>query len=271
MARLMKRKSAMSSRKTYVRKPRTKPKRRFAGKAGIARVVNKLINRKLETKQSTRVAPGSNGVQHNNFILLEPPGDFFRTTLGVIDPMTGTGTRIGDDITLKGVSFKMMMELDIRYSDVTLRLMVVKSAKGDIPTRATLFAGICGNKMIDKINKERYTVMAQKYVKLKASNTGTYGPEVGSVVPLVPNYGFNRAQDADTIQSRTTKIVSMYIPGRKFGRNGTLKYENENPTQVKFFDYTLVAYAYSNVSTNQDIVTICYINDYVKQFYYTDA
>lgn len=267
----MKRKSAMTSRKKYVRKPRTKPKARFAGKAGIVRVVNKMLNRKLETKMSTRVAPGSAGVQHNNFIQLESAADFFKTVLGMGDPMTGDGNRIGDDINLKGISFKMMMELDIRYSDVTLRFMLIKSAKGDVPTRATLYAGICGNKMIDKINTERYTIIAQKYVKLKASNTGTYGPEVGSVVPLVANYGFNRAQDADIIQSRTTKIVTMYVPGKKFTRNGVLHYENNSATQVKFFDYTLVCYAYANVSTNQDIVTICYVNDYVKQFYYQDA
>jgi len=271
MPRIMKRKTAMSARKRFIRKPRTKPKRRFAGKAGIVRVVNKLLNKKLETRMSTRVAPGSNGVQHNNFIQLESAADMFKTVNGTLDPMTGDGYRIGDDINLKGVSFKMMMELDIRYSDVTLRFMLIKSAKGDVPTRATLYAGVCGNKMIDKINKERYTILAQKYVKLKASNTGTYGPEVGSVVPPVANYGFNRAQDADIIQSRTTKIVTMYIPGRKFTRDGVLHYENQSANQIKFFDYTLVCYAYANVSTNQDIVTVCYVNDYVKQFYYTDA
>lgn len=261
----------MTARKKYVRKARTKPKRRFAGKAGIARVVNKMLNRKLETKMSTRVAPGQNGIQHNNFIQLESAGDFFATTSGTSDPMTGSGQRIGDDITLKGISFKMMMELDIRYSDVTLRFMLIKSAKGDVPTRATLYAGAVGNKMIDKINTERYTIIAQKYVKLKASNTGTYGAEVGSVVPPVPNYGFNAAADADVIQSRTTKIVTIYVPGSKFTRQGVLHYENGSAAQVKFFDYTLVCYAYSNVRTNQDIVTIAYVNDYIKQFYYTDA
>lgn len=255
----------------YKRKPRTKPKRRFAGKAGIARVVNNMLSRKLEVKMSTKVSPGRLNVTHNNFIELENAGTFFNTSQGTGDPMTGSGQRIGDEITVKGIMFKMMLELDIRYSDVTARIILVKSAKGDVPTRATLFAGVVGNKMLDNFNRERYTIMAQKYVKLKAPNTGTYGPEVGSVIPLVENYGFNRAQDGDTILSRSTKMVKFYIPGAKFGRNGNIKYENGSTTQTKFFDYTLVIYAYSNFTTNQDIVNVLIVNDYYKQIYYTDA
>ena len=256
----------------YLRRPAKKAKKtRFAGRAGIQRVVAKMINRKIETKMSSRNLPGTIHVAHNFFVILEDPSTFFNTTQGTGDPMIGAGQRIGDEITVKGVMFKMMLELDIRYSDVTARLMIVKSAKGDVPTRSTLFAGLSGNKMIDTINRERYTIVAQKYVKLKASNTGTYGPEIGSVIPLVPNYGFNRVMDADVIQSRTTKIVKLYVPGAKFGRNGLLKYENASTFQTKFFDYTLVVYAYSNQSTNQDIVDVMRVNDFLKQIYYTDA
>ena len=44
------------------------------------------------------------------------------------------GSRIGDKITLSGVSIKAMFELNERYSDVTMRLLVVRSANGDTPT-----------------------------------------------------------------------------------------------------------------------------------------
>jgi hypothetical protein len=177
---------------------------------------------------STKLSAGRLGVSHNNFIELENAGTFFSTVSGTADPMTGIGNRIGDEITLKGIMFKMMLELDIKFSDVTARILLIKSAKGDVPTRATLFAGVVANKMLDNFNRERYTIMAQKFVKMKASERGTYGAEVGRVLPLpvVPNFGFNSAADAETIQSRTTKIVKFYVPGAKFGRNGLIKYEN---------------------------------------------
>ena len=133
---------------------------------------------------STRIVNTVTQVYHNNFVSLEPTSSMFATDASTGDPMVGTGGRIGDEITLKGVMFKMMIELEIRFSDVTARLMLIKRAKGDTPTRATLFAGLSGNKMIDQINKERYTIVAQKYVKMKASNRGTFGAEVGTVLPI---------------------------------------------------------------------------------------
>ena len=77
---------------------------------------------------------------------------FLKTTTGVLDPMVGDGNRVGDEITLKGISLKLMVELNERYSDVTLRMILVRSAKGDTPTRATLFKGQSGNKMLDTYN-----------------------------------------------------------------------------------------------------------------------
>jgi len=45
--------------------------------------------------------------------------------------IAGTKNRIGDEITLKGISLKFMVELNERYSDVTFRMFVVKKAKDD--------------------------------------------------------------------------------------------------------------------------------------------
>ena len=239
MARIMKRKSAMSARKKYVRKTRTRPKKRFADTAEIKSVVNTMVARKLETKPSVRALGESLQISHNNFQIIENGNTFFRTENGTGDPMTGTGGRIGDEITLKGISFNMMIELDIRYSDVTFRIIVIKSAKGDTPTRSSLFRGLSDNKMLDKFNTERYTIVAQKFVQLKTPNAGTTGAMGTRILPLpiVPSTGFNANVDANSMISRATKIVKMYVPGTKFGRNGTLKYEDLSTTHLKFFDY----------------------------------
>ena len=69
MDRLMKRK--MLSRKKYVKKTRVKSKRRFAGKAGIVRVVSRMMNKKIETKQSQAVNVTYQQISHNSFIILD--------------------------------------------------------------------------------------------------------------------------------------------------------------------------------------------------------
>lgn len=181
---------------------------------------------------------------------------------------TNTSNRLGDEIMLKGVSLKGMVELNERFSDVTIRILVVKCAKGDTPTRATLFTGTSGNKMLDTLQTERYTVIAQKYLKLKAPNTGTQGPAVSDAIFGPP--GNVRASDADTVLSRATKIWKMWIPGTKFKKNRKIVYEN-GLTQTKFFDYHVLMYAYSNYSTNQDVWYVARSNDYIKTMYYKDA
>lgn len=254
-----------------VRRGITKRYGRPKTRMNIKAMVNKVLKSKIETKQSVRAVGDTFELEHNNFKILENQNTFFRTVNGTGDPMIGDGQRIGDEITLKGISFNMMLELNERFSDVTCRLIMIKSAKGDIPTRASLFKGLSGNKMLDQFNTERYTIIASKYIKLKASNTGTTGALASSVVPLVPNYGFNSATDSQTVLSRTTRLVKFWLPGTKFGRNGVLKYEDLSTTQLKFFDYHFLIYAYSNVSTNQDIVSVARVNDYFKVMYYTDA
>jgi len=82
---------------------------------------------------------------------------WLRTQLGNNDSEASIGGRVGDKITLSGVQFKMMLELNERYSDVTFRLMVVRSAKGDIPTNSTLWNGASSNKMLDDFNNERFS------------------------------------------------------------------------------------------------------------------
>jgi len=74
----------------------------------------------------------------------------------------------------------------------------------------------------------------------------------------------------DTV-SRATKIFKIYIKGNKFSRNNTITYE-AGTSQVKFFDYHLLYYAYSNWSTSATLgFNVARINDEVIQMYYKDA
>ena len=72
-------------------------------------------------------------------------------------------------------------------------------------------------------------------------------------------------------QSRATKMFSINIPGRKFGRNGVVQYENGS-TQTKFFDYHLLYFAYSNFSTSDTLgYNVARVNDAFVKMHYKDA
>jgi hypothetical protein len=86
------------------------------GCKNIRAVVNKVLARKIETKSSVITAADGTQIYHNNFINLDPSASFLATNVGVADPMIGVRDRIGDEITLKGMSIRMMLELNERFS-----------------------------------------------------------------------------------------------------------------------------------------------------------
>ena len=220
----------------------------------------KMFNRNVETKES--VSTSNDGVEmfHNSIYVRK--SDLLLTTQGTADPKDANASnRIGDKVSLRGLSVKVMFELNERYSMGTFRIFIVKSAKGDVPTNGTLFNGVSGNKMIDSLNRERYTILASKTFTIKQSSTGMVESgiqEVGS--------GFTKGV-SDV--SRATKIVSLWVPGNKIVRGGNLIYES-GTSQPKFYDYHLVYYAYSNYST-ANTYYVARINDEVVQLYYKDA
>jgi hypothetical protein len=226
------------------------------------KVANQAISRNIETKKSVHTSSDGSQIGHNNFILMD--SNVLETTRGTADPMTtSTNNIIGDEIMLRGVSIKFMVELNERYSDVKFRLFVVKKAKGDTLSSATFFNGVSGNKMLDTINTERFSVLLSKTFKLTARSQGTTGGETGGI-----SSGFNAAHsDAHTTLSRATKILKFYIPGSKLRSQGKIMYENGS-AQPKFFYYQPILYAYSNYSTSDALsFNVARLNDYVRTLY----
>lgn len=239
--------------------------------AAVRRAVTKQIGKVVETKTSCYSPTDGTQIYHNSYVDLNP--FLLQTTQGTADPTTvNTNNRIGDQILLKGVSIKMMIELNERYSDVTFRILVIKCAKGDNILRTSIFNGLSGNKMLDTLNTERYTFLADKWVKLKAPNqTPVSSTGLNGEVALGTNAGIEYITDANQqALSRATKIVKLWIPGYKFNKSSIIKYE-DNSSQPKFFDYHVAVYAYSNYTTAQDLWYVGRINDAVFQMYYKDA
>jgi hypothetical protein len=67
----------------------------------------------------------------------------FKTTQGTTDPMnTDSLNRVGDEVNLRGISIRFILEMPVYMSDVTYRAMIIKSAKGDVSQMATLWNGL---------------------------------------------------------------------------------------------------------------------------------
>lgn len=233
----------------------------------IQAVVRRALNKNIETKTGLDTPADGIEISHNSFQIIS--SNPLATQVGTpIDNDLGMGYRIGDEINLKGMSLKFMAELNERYSDVTFKLFIVKSAKGDTPTTATMFNNVSGNKMIDTFNKERYTKIHSETFKIKAPNNSTFAPlySVGG-----SNSGVNFRSDDPEQLSRATKIIKVWVPGEKFVSKGLVQYENQSQ-QTKFFDYHILLYAYSNYSTSSaGGWYVARLNDAVIQLYYKDA
>lgn len=241
------------------KKPRITPGIYRAAQAAAKTVFMKNV----ESKRAVHTSTDSLEISHNSWITMD--GNMLETTQGVKDPMVNAlESRIGDQINLTGISMKFMVELNERYNDVTFRVFVIKCAKGDTPTDGTLFTGLSGNKMIDTLNTERYTIIKSKTFKVQATNVG-WDAAMGTAGLA------GDLTDAKAKYGRPTKIVKLWIPGSRIGRNGKVIYENGS-SQPKFFDYKVLLFAYSNYTTAAaGGWYVGRLNDYVRVLHYKDA
>jgi len=110
------------------RKPMSK-KRKGVTLASVAKRL-RVISKTIETKSGSQLVSDNIAFQHNNFKMVS--NTFLRTSPGTLDNENSQGQRIGDKVTLSGVAFKMMIELDERFSDVILLLETVQSPRFDL-------------------------------------------------------------------------------------------------------------------------------------------
>lgn len=252
------------------RKPRRKIGKKTNKVSTIKTLIRKELNKNLETKASHFSTSDGTQVPHNGFITID--NQLLSTTPGIYDPHNiQTQNRIGDEITFRGIHLKMMLELNERYSDVTYRILLVKAARGDTPTAANLFNGLSGNKMLDTINKERYTILYQKFGKLKAGN---FGAQTASGGTLLGGGLFDTGGTNVNLYSRQTRIVKIWLTP-KIMKLTKVTYTSNDGTGIvsnKFFDYHLLLYAYSNIATSDALAfNVLTLNDYIRTMYFKDA
>jgi len=142
--------TSKSQKKVFHAKGRKGTTKKRMSKLTLHSVAKRLnsMTKTIETKSGVREISDGTEYVHNN--LYNISSNFMQTSNGSGDVENSLGQRIGDKITLSGVAFTMMLELNERYSDVTYRMFVVRSAKGDTPTTDTLWNGASGNKMLER-------------------------------------------------------------------------------------------------------------------------
>ena len=255
--------------------PQTRYTQRILATRAMAGV--RRLNRMIETKDNVhKIGPNIN-LTHNQATIIPmvtPAGAFnpFFIYNGTTDDMgENGGKRIGDSIAVRGLSLRFFIQNQLGRPKVWYRIMLVKCAKGDEPTRANLYRQNTGNKMIDLINTERFTIIASKTFNVYAQGASAANTYTG-VVPLAPGVPLEAPTiGGDFAGAIGTKVVSMWIPGRKFGRSGVVQYENNSNSQLKFFDYRLVVVAYDWYFTAQDANNVGMINEAYGKLYYKDA
>lgn len=263
----MKRGRGKSTFRSNKRSKATKraPKRKYSRVDTYQNKRLRRIESMIETKECQRRTNVDVSLYHNNVnAVLDSTGanlNPFLCNTGANDPMgRNDGNRIGDRISVKGLLIRAFFENALGRAKVYYRVMLLRVPKGDLVDRTTVFKNDADNKMIDQVNTERFTIIAQKIFNISASNLAP-----ASVIPNI-----NGVPSGGTPAGIATKTFKMWIPGRKFGRNGTIQYENAT-NQVKFFDYRLVIVVYDWYGTPQDINAVGKINELYTKVYFKDA
>jgi len=223
------------------------------------------LARMIETKEGQWVSASNIAIAHNQITLVTKSDggalNPFQSNQGAGDPMQANAfNRIGDSICVKGMMVKGFYEGALQRSKVYFRVMLVKFARGDTPTRATLFKGDSDNKMLDVINTERYTVVWQKIFNVQPPNpppntvSGAGVAEPGVLAGITGN-----------------RIIKAWIPGSKFGKGGVVQYTDTTSTDLKFFDYRFYVLCYDWYGTPQDVNNVGRINSMFSKIYFKDA
>lgn len=255
--------TAKSTKRSKTFKPRGGIKRKRGYGASFVNKRVKRLERMIETKEGCLKTAGNYTLQHNQVHVLD------NNVGAVLNPLftqQGTGdqmepnycNRVGDRVCFKGISIKAMFENQMGRAKVWYRFLLIKCSKGDTINRSTLYKGDANNKMIDVINTERFTIVAQRTFNVATSNAAVSALNPISGAPTTASAG------------QATRLFKMWIPGYKFGRGGNVQYEN-GTAQPKFFDYRLVCVAYDWYGTPQDVNNVGMINELIVKQYYKDA
>lgn len=249
---------------TRAKRARTSGRTGYANIVRVSNQVNRLSSM-IETKEATLTSPVNVALGHNKIHVVEAAtgGELnpLYTTQAATDPMSiMTGSRLGDRLSIRGLAIRGFVENALNRSKVYYRIMLIKCPRGVSPTIAnTLYKGCCGNKMIDQINTEKFTVVWQTSMNVMCANNP----------PVLVNVDGTPASGGPA--GIGTRIFKAWIPGSKICRGGNLQYEN-GTSIPKFFDYRIAICVYDWYGTPDAVAnTVGRLNEMYVKMYFKDA
>ena len=117
--------------------------------------------------------------------------------------------RIGSEIFLKGISFEFMLFLMPIIPYFKTNLYLIRHAKGDRPTQATLYKNYTGIKQLDMMDTRRYHIMK----KWKIRKGGTDPTTAGTFM----KQGMIAGNDMSEQQKDTLNVVQVPAEGAMTG------------------------------------------------------
>lgn len=276
--RSFKRKFSARDRKGYqARMTRQQALRRKIRASNITyKRANAITIAGQETKTAMFTINDNQVIGHNNFIYLENSLFAMRPgyTSNDFNPSgSGSGAKgfvVGARYFAKGVSFRFMLENPADRPYVIYRFMVIKAAHGNNPTRADLFENVSGNKMIDYIDTDKYTVEYQKWIHVRAPNAGTQAAK-----NINGTYNAGDFAGNETVMTTPKKVVKLYWKCNKHIRLHDYADKETidglaDRLRPKNFNHYVLLYAYDTYGTPQDLTTVGTVNDYVSKVYMKD-
>lgn len=159
---------AYSQKKSYskkrVYKKSQKPAKKIIKNYRVKKLVSlikKVSLKSSETKYVHQSAENINlnhntGYQYQNLLY---------TTQGITDTGAGTSVfsnRLGDEVIGRGISIKLWIANKLDRPNVMYRFFVYKYQSNNPPVLANLFKSAVGNRMMDDLDKESYSIVFQK-------------------------------------------------------------------------------------------------------------
>lgn len=244
------------------------PRKRQAIGSGIRQMQTQIarLTSTIETKQAQWKTGANVAFVHNVVTVLQNSAggslNPIRTSTGVDDPMvSNSGSRIGDQITIKGLKMVFMFENALDRAKVFYRVMLVRCPRGQDPNVGNGFLqGNSDNRMLDSVNTEKFTVLWQTSFNVQTSNNAPQSVS-GTGVPATA-----------TLAGLGTKIIKAWVPGKAFGKGGILRYENGS-TEAKFYDYRIAVLVYDWFGTPAPpaINNVGRLNEMYCKLFFKDA
>lgn len=229
----VKRKASKSSKSSS-----SKTKKRVTAR-DVARIAKKVVLKTAETKY-TKAAYEDLQLFHNT------PTAVFLNMLYTPQGVTEE-SRVGDKIQAKGLQAKFYFESKPDRPNCTFRIIFYTSPPDQVSSGSpsAFFENDIGNKLLDKVNTNKYRIVKQKFIQMKGQDT---------------------TWNINDVKKNISKTVEMYIPFK--GR--TVTYSSESGGTPKYqrdcISCIVIAYdAYGTLVTD-NIASV----GFYSRFYFKD-